>query len=163
MKELRSNESKNWQGESGKMRFCEMWVVSLWVTQEFVDDNFKIISTYFRGKKNHLGLLNTMVINCEGCGTPPISWNSQFTNYCGGIEENTAAAYLLFSRHLLSFIHLLETGELARWTFLFWPAIAVLLSNITFILCYIITYLQWKTMQYLLASCIDDLSLEIYK
>lgn len=131
---------------------CIMCVVSLWLIQEFVDDdNFKI----FWGKKNHDYLW--------GLWHPTYLAEFSTLSTMWAIEENTAAAYLLFSGHLLSLTLLLETGKLARWIFLFWPGIALLLSYFSFVLWCIITYLQWKTSQYLLTSCTDDLSLEIYE
>lgn len=98
-----------------------------------------------------------MTIYCEACDTLPILWNSQLTNYCGGIEENTAIAYLLFSKHLLSPILLLDAEELARQTFVLFYCIFHLYYAISSILT------VKKTTQYLLVLCIDDLFLEIYE
>lgn len=134
---------------------CMMCIVSLQLIQEFMDDNnFKIFWEKIKNP-NHYYLW--------GLWHPTYPTEFSTLSIMWAIEENTAAAYLVFSVHVLSLTLLLETGKLARWIFLFWPGIALLLSYFLFILWYIITYLQWKTSQYLLTSCIDDLYLEIYE
>lgn len=114
-----------------KTKWGVMCIGSLWYKNLWRIKVSKLSGHIFEGKKPLLGLLNTTVVNCEGCGIPPILWNSNSPvwgelNYCYSLS---------FSHYLLSCILQCKKESWIDGPIHFpWPGNAILSSYFSFMI-----------------------------